>query len=75
MHTGEMMDEVTDGAAATDGETGATTEKWGRDLGPILERACLERSCVWVNGNCNKGETCAFKHDPQKRGTGLGSKH
>jgi ankyrin repeat protein len=28
----------------------------------------------WLNGNCLKGQDCNFKHDPQKKGTGLGRK-
>jgi ankyrin repeat protein len=33
------------------------------------------KDCIfWLNGNCLKGQDCNFKHDPQKKGTGLGRK-
>jgi ankyrin repeat protein len=28
----------------------------------------------WLNGHCRFGQNCTFKHDPQKKGTGLGRK-
>jgi hypothetical protein len=39
--------------------------------GPFIPR----KDCkFWLNGHCRFGQNCTFKHDPQKKGTGLGRK-